>query len=114
MFSWSGNFLQVIFGWEQWEENNNITRNSSKSDILTLLALLNVDVKSALLLRVSTLTKVEETQFRVATWFMDNLLCLCDMWKCRSYVNVIVSVSSIFNNGQFYLRHRNSLSKRFS
>ena len=54
-----------------------------------------------------------------SVWFMGNLLCLCDMWKGRSYENVNVSVSSIFSNGQFYLkyyvfRHRNSSSKRFS
>ena len=50
---------------------------------------------------------------------MDNLLCLCNMWKGRSYTNENVSVSSIFNNGQFYLKyylpcHRNLPSKRFS
>ena len=44
---------------------------------------------------------------------MDNLLRLYDVWKGRSYVNANFSVSSIFNNGQFYLkyyflRHRNS------
>ena len=31
--------------------------------------------------------------------FMDNFLCLCDVWKGRSYVNVKFSASSIFNNG---------------
>ena len=50
---------------------------------------------------------------------MDNLLCLFDVWKGRSYVNANVSVSSISNNGQFYLkhlfhRHRNLSSKKFS
>ena len=44
---------------------------------------------------------------------MDNLLCLCDRGKGRLYINSNASVSSIFNNGQFYLkyyffRHRNS------
>ena len=43
---------------------------------------------------------------------MDSLLSLCDVWKGRSYVNANVSVSSIFNDDQFYfkyyfLRHRN-------
>ena len=52
-----------------------------------------------------------------SVWLMDNLLCLCDVWKGRSYVNSNVSVSSIFNNGQFYLKyyflhHRNPLSFR--
>ena len=32
-----------------------------------------------------------------SVWFMENLLCLCDIWKGASYVNVNVSVSSIFN-----------------
>ena len=36
---------------------------------------------------------------------MDNLLCLCDVWKGRSYVNSNVSVFSTFNNGQFYLKY---------
>ena len=71
------------------------------------------------------LTKVQVRNFPLlhfpdgSAWFMDNLLCLCDVWKGRSYVNANVSVSSIFSNGQFclkccFLRHRNSSSKRFS
>ena len=31
-------------------------------------------------------------------------LCLCNVWKGWPYVNVKVSVSSIFNNGHFYLK----------
>ena len=42
-------FLQMIFGWEQREEDNNITRDSSRSGIFTLLTLLGPDAKSALL-----------------------------------------------------------------
>ena len=40
---------------------------------------------------------------------MNNLLCVCDVWKGRSYVNSTVSVPSIFNNGQLYyfLHYRN-------
>ena len=54
-----------------------------------------------------------------SVWFMNNLVCLCDVWKGRSYLNANVSISSIFNNGQFYLkyyflRHWSSPSKRFS
>ena len=56
-----------------------------------------------------------------SVWFIDNLLCLSDVWKGRSYVNanVSVSVSSIFSSCEFYLkyyflRHRNSSSKRFN
>ena len=54
-----------------------------------------------------------------SVWFMNNLLSPCDMWNCRSYVNANVSVSLIFNNGDFYLkyyffRYRNSTSKSFS
>ena len=44
-------------------KNNNITRNSSRFDILTLLTLLSADAKSAVLLRVSTLTKVQVHNF---------------------------------------------------
>ena len=35
---------------------------------------------------------------------MGNLLYFCDVWKGRLYVTASVSVSSIFNNGQFYLK----------
>ena len=48
------------------EENKNITINSNRSDILTLLTLLSVDAKSAVLcvlLRVPSLTKVEVCNF---------------------------------------------------
>ena len=68
----------------------------------------------------SVINQSWSTQFRVATFSqMGNLLCLCDAWKGRSYTNANVSVSSIFNNGQFYLKYyflrdRNSPSKRFS
>ena len=69
------------------EKNNNITRNSSRFYILTLLTLLSADAKSGLYLRVSSLTKVEVRNFLLlhfpdgSVWFMDNLLCLCDVWK---------------------------------
>ena len=54
-----------------------------------------------------------------SVWFMDILLCLCYVWKGRSYVNANVYVSSISSNGQFFLKyyflcHRSSPSKRFS
>ena len=68
----------------------------------------------------SVINQSWSTQFRIATFSqMDNLLCLYDAWKGRSYINANVSVSLIFNNGQFYvkyyfLRDRNSPSKRFS
>ena len=48
--------------WKQREENNNIARNASRSDILTL-TLLSADAKSTVLLRVPSLTKVEERNF---------------------------------------------------
>ena len=82
-------------------------------NIINILTLLSADAKSAILLRVPSLTKVEELNFTVSrcyifpdgsVWLMDNLLCLCDVWKGRSYVNSNVSISSIFNNGQFYLK----------
>ena len=59
MFSKFCNFLQTIFECEQREENNNITRNSSRSDISALLTLLSATV----LLRVPSLTKVELCNF---------------------------------------------------
>ena len=48
----------MICGVEQREKNNNITRNSSRSDILKLLTLLSADAKPASPLRVLSLTKV--------------------------------------------------------
>ena len=42
---------------------NNITRNSSRSVILTLLTLLSADAKPALLLRVPSISKVEVLNF---------------------------------------------------
>ena len=50
---------------------------------------------------------------------MDNLLCLCDVWKGCRYLNANVFVSSMFNKCQFYvkyyfLHHRNSPWKRFN
>ena len=46
-------------------KNNNFKRNSSRSDILTLLTLLSVDAKSTVILRVSSLTKVPVRNFRL-------------------------------------------------
>ena len=85
--------------------------------------MLSAVAKSAILLMVPSLNKVEVRNFPLlqiaygSVWLMDNLVCLCDVWKGRSYVNSHVSVSSIFNNGQFYLKyyflhHRNPLSFR--
>ena len=54
---------QMIYGWEQSEVNKNITRNGNRSDILTLLTLLNADAKLAVLLRVLSLTRVEVLYF---------------------------------------------------
>ena len=59
-----------------------------QSDISTLLTLLNADAKSAVLLRVPSLTKVELRNisllhfpncFQIPKQFMDNFLCLCDL-----------------------------------
>ena len=72
---------------------------------------ISADAKSAVLLRVPSLTKAEIRNFpslhfpRWLCWFMDNLLCLCDMWKGLSSVNFNFSVSLIFNNDQIYFRY---------
>ena len=39
-------------------------------------------------------------------WFMDNLLYLCDVWECQSYINGKVSASQ-FSFKCYFLRHRN-------
>ena len=93
----------MIFGCERREENNNITRNASRSDILTLLTLLSADTKSAVLLRVPSLTKVEVRNFPLLHF--PRWLCLVHGQLAMSVINDNVSVSSIFNNGQFYLTY---------
>ena len=114
----------MIFGWKQGEEINNITRNSSRSDILILLTLLSVDAKSVVL-RVPSLTKVKIRNFSLLHF--PKWLCLVDgqlavsllRVKCLPFVNANVSVVLIFNNSQLYrkyyfLCYRNSPLKRFS
>ena len=54
---------QAIFTWKQIEENNNITTNARKSDISTPLTLPSADAKSAVFLRVPSLTKVQVRNF---------------------------------------------------
>ena len=49
----------MIFGWEQRKENNSTIKNTSRSSILSLLTLLSADAKSAVLLKVPSITKVE-------------------------------------------------------
>ena len=51
----SANYLQL----RTKGKNNNIIRNSRRSDILTLLSLLSAHAKSAVLLKVPSLTKVQ-------------------------------------------------------
>ena len=108
----------MVFGWEQMEENNNITRNSSTSDVSTLLTLLSADAEWATLLSVLSLTKVEVGNFLLLHFLRWHRLVhgQPDMSmryvKGWSYVNANASVSSIFINGQYYLkyyflRHRN-------
>ena len=117
------------FMWEQKEENNNIIRNASISDILTLLILLSADAKLPVVLRVPSLITVGVRNFSLLhfrRWlclihgqFIMSLQCLCNVMSLQCYVSANVSVSSIFKIGQFYfkyhfLSHRNSPSKRFS
>ena len=104
----------MIFGWEQREENNNVTRNASRSDICTLLTLLSGDATSVVVNQIWSEYAISRCYIFPdgSVWFVGNLLCLCDVSKDRSYINTNVSVSSIFNNGQFclkyyFIRHRN-------
>ena len=86
MFSKPSHFLQIIFGWEKREENNSITRNSCRSHILTLLTLLSVDAKSAILLRVPSLTKVEVPNF---------LLLYFPKWLCLDHGQRALSLQRV-------------------
>ena len=71
-------------------KNNDITRNWSRSDILTLLTLLSADAKSPVLLRVPSLTKVWSAQFPVAA--ICKWLCLVHqqlamrLWHVKSFI----------------------------
>ena len=88
-------FLQIIFDWEQREENNNSTKNSSRSAILTLITLLRVDE----LVRGSVVNQSWSTQFLVATF---SQMALFGSWTtcydsatCKK-VSVATSLFSIF------------------
>ena len=123
MFSKSCNFLQMIFGWEQSEEQQHY-KNLKQIRYFTILNIAECWCTS----EDSVIIQSWSTQFPVATFSQRALfgscatcilLCLCDAWNDRSYVNVNVSFSSIFNNDQFYLKyyylgHRNSHLKWFS
>ena len=92
--------LQMIFGWEQREENSNITRNASRSDVLTLLTLLSADAKSAVLLQVPSLIKVEEVHNFMLLHF-PRWLCLINGQPAMSLRRVKWSV--IYKYQCFYL-----------
>ena len=103
----------MIFEWEQREENKIITKNRKQIrylnifNIINISTLLSADAKSAILLSVPSLTRVEGLNFSLlpfSRWFcLVNFLC--NVWKGLSYLNFSVSVSLIFNNGQFYLKY---------
>ena len=65
-------------------KNNKITRNSRRSDILTLLTLLSADAKSALLLRSLSLTKVQ---------VRNSSLLYFSKWLFGSWTTCYVSVT---------------------
>ena len=105
------------FGWEQragkqhFYKKRKQIRYLNVFNIINILILLNADAKSAMLLRVPSLINAEVYNFPLlhfsdgSVWLMDNFLCFYDVWIGQSYANFNVSVSSIFSNGQFYLKH---------
>lgn len=98
---------KVIFRREQREGNRNIRRNASTLVISPLLTLLSAHAESAVVLKVLSLTKVEDQISRCyffpyySVWFMGRFLCLYNVWKGRSYVNVNVFFVSLFNNQEW-------------
>ena len=64
----------MVFGREQREEEQHHYKNASRSDISTLLRLLSPDAKSAVFMRVLSLTKVEVCNFPLLTF--PRWLCL--------------------------------------
>ena len=123
MFSWSCNSLEVYVsaandfrvrtkkGKQCYYKKRKQRRYLNIFNIINILTLLSADVGWATLLRVPSLTKVEVRNFpllhfpRGSVWLIDNLQCLWDVWKSRSYANSNVSVSLVFSNGQFYLKY---------
>ena len=78
-------------------------------NIINILILLSANAKSAVLLKSSVITKVEVCNFPLL--HIPRCLCLVNGQLAmslrhvkRTYVNS-VSVSSIFNNGQFYINY---------
>ena len=74
----------MIFRQEQRDENNNITSNTSRSDILTLLTLLSADGKWAVFLNVPSLTKVEVHNFVLL--FFPRWFCLMHGQLAMPYI----------------------------
>ena len=130
IFSWSCNFLQVSAsaandfpgrtkrGKQHYYKKRQQIRYPNIFNIISIFTLLSIDAKLAIRLRVPSLTKLKYAISHcyifsdASVWLMDNLLCLCDMWKDWPYVNSTITVSSIFNNVQLYrkyyfLHHRN-------
>ena len=109
IFSKSCNFLQMIFGWEQREANNIIARNSSASDILTYIA--DCWCKISCTNEGSVINQSCSTQFPVATFprwlcLVHGQLAISPRRVKRSFIRKCqFSLSSIFNNGQFYLKY---------
>ena len=78
--------LQMISRWEQREENNNVTRNASRSDYLTLLTLLKADAKLAVVLKVPSLTKVEVRNFSLLNF---------PRWLCLINEHLVMSLRRV-------------------
>ena len=132
MFSQSCNFLEVYVS---TRSDFLVRKNSGKQQhyhkrkhnrYFNIIKIVECWRKIGCISEVSVINQSSSTQFLVATfsqmasvWFMGNLTCICDMWKGRSYVNANGSVSSIFQNGQLFLKyhflyHRSFRLKRFS
>ena len=67
-------------------KNNNITRNSSRSNILRLLTLLSADAKLAVPLRVPSLTKVQLRNFPLLHF---------PKWLCLIHGKLAVSLQQV-------------------
>ena len=117
-------------------KSNNITRNSRRSHILTLLTLLSADAKLTVILRVPWLTKVHLRNFPLLhfpkwlclvheqlamslRWGKRSVACKCqyffpfDIQQWSVLSKVLRSPSSKFILKEFF-HHWNSSSKRFS
>ena len=105
-------FCKWFSGDKKMEENNNITWNSSRSNILTLLKLLSADAKSAVLLTEgSVINQNWSTQFPGVTFPQMALFGSLTTFYVSATVKTLVICKC---QCHYFIRYINSTSNRFN